>query len=1183
MAVEAAEPPLSQFFLYQTSQRLFLVGTSKGKDAAWRLLKFHRDAEPGGALQCTEDPTPYTRQQMTAVLRQLHSGNLQHGGLQLVCQACGVLGCFRFVEGHYLLLVTKKAHLATVAGHKVYGVEATAMVPLLSAAAYREGFRSGRDTAAAEQRYRRLFALVQLNSQFFFSYSLPIWQTLQAAWTSGGGARPFASDRVWNEWLSRSLRGALGPAAAAAWVLPLAHGCLEQRRLSLVGRALTLTLVARRSREFAGTRYRRRGVDAAGHTANDVEVEQILEAGRDWHSGEPLLSAVVQVRGSIPLFWTQSADSASVKPKICLQHFDPLFAATRAHFEGLRARYGSPLVALNLVKQEERRPRESLLGQEYAAAVAHINRGLPSAQRVQYVPWDLSARAKRDQRHLLEDLTLLQAPLLRQMGLFATGGGGAPGGRRHSRDGAESGAPPAPRLQHGVLRTNCIDSLDRTNIAQFTFGLLALGHQLHTLGIAGSPRLDPDSSLARQLMDMYERAGHTLAQQYTSSEAHTTFFQRQRGDSEAATQSRRAGLRAPGRKLGWRDFLTSLRRFYSASFTDADKQAALDIFLGHFGRRLSPTSSPLPPSQAAPPARSPPASPPPGGGAAAPSPAGLLPLESLPRPPPLAAEDSNGWGGCEGLATSYSTISLESCTSDGVYLPSLAQMVDSATPLGGAPLLSPSHEGSTGALPSLAGGSRNSSTASGDAALQLLQSGAAAEPPAPLQEPWAASEGASGAARPAPAAGDAAAEAQQEQQQEHVPSAPADAALLGGSPPRSFTRPQGGERAAAAGAPAALARRSPIAPPPLPQRRIKLESFDKMLSKPSAAVTEVRLTATPASQASRGGSWLSPAKPRPLPGTAPPPPARRLQRSNSDGVVAALVAAAGGAAPAAGVGASGTREAPAVRRHVTFDASAGPPPASPVRLVRHHTAPAADLADHADALSPSARQQPSHLASGGSRRLTVLGSGLAPPSAPCGDARSDFHALAGLNLEGAQEQEASARLALVSAATAGPPHGTSFASRLLGRGLSLPSLGLARLRSLGRSPGSGSHPHLPSAAAPAAPAVAPAPAPIGAAPDAAQGRGGAAPLDMASVVYGAGAVRAGLDSLGIPPSLAPYWLPGADPLAAMLADRGWLAEQLERTAAALATPATAVEQRAAAEQLGPLLRPGWVVSVRGAA
>ncbi|PWS21854.1 hypothetical protein DKP78_21415, partial [Enterococcus faecium] len=36
-------------------------------------------------------------------------------------------------------------------------------------------------------------------------------------------------------------------------------------------------------------------------------------------------------------------------------------------------------------------------------------------------------------------------------------------------------------LQKGVLRTNCIDCLDRTNVAQFAFGLAALGRQLHVL------------------------------------------------------------------------------------------------------------------------------------------------------------------------------------------------------------------------------------------------------------------------------------------------------------------------------------------------------------------------------------------------------------------------------------------------------------------------------------------------------------------------------------------------------------------------------------------------------------------------------------------------------------------------------------------------------------------------------
>lgn len=49
--------------------------------------------------------------------------------------------------------------------------------------------------------------------------------------------------------------------------------------------------------QFAGTRYRKRGVTDSGYCANDVEVEQVVEAGVDWKSGQPLLSSVVQVRG----------------------------------------------------------------------------------------------------------------------------------------------------------------------------------------------------------------------------------------------------------------------------------------------------------------------------------------------------------------------------------------------------------------------------------------------------------------------------------------------------------------------------------------------------------------------------------------------------------------------------------------------------------------------------------------------------------------------------------------------------------------------------------------------------------------------------------------------------------------------------------------------------------------------
>lgn len=81
-----------------------------------------------------------------------------------------------------------------------------------------------------------------------------------------------------------------------------------------------------------------------------------------------------------------------------------------------------------------------------------------------------------------------------------------------------------PMFQKGVLRTNCIDCLDRTNVAQYAYGLAALGHQLHALGVIESPKVDLDAPLASELMGFYERMGDTLAHQYGGSAAHNKVF-----------------------------------------------------------------------------------------------------------------------------------------------------------------------------------------------------------------------------------------------------------------------------------------------------------------------------------------------------------------------------------------------------------------------------------------------------------------------------------------------------------------------------------------------------------------------------------------------------------------------------------------------------------------------------------
>ncbi|TQD93660.1 hypothetical protein C1H46_020664 [Malus baccata] len=125
---------------------------------------------------------------------------------------------------------------------------------------------------------------------------------------------------------------------------------------------------------------------------------------------------------------------------------------------------------------------------------------------------------------------------------------------------------------HPCSRAGCLEPiafcLDRTNVAQYAYGLAALGHQLHALGAIDNPRIDLDATLAEDLMGFYERMGDTLAHQYGGSAAHNKIFSERRGQWRAATQSQ--------------EFFRTLQRYYSNAYMDTEKQDAINVFLGHF-------------------------------------------------------------------------------------------------------------------------------------------------------------------------------------------------------------------------------------------------------------------------------------------------------------------------------------------------------------------------------------------------------------------------------------------------------------------------------------------------------------------------------------------------------------------------------------------------------------------------
>ena len=139
------------------------------------------------------------------------------------------------------------------------------------------------------------------------------------------------------------------------WVLPIIHGFIQQSRISLHGRSISITLIARRSRHFAGARFLKRGVNDRGCVANEVETEQIVcdestATTVSASSSNTMCSSFVQHRGSIPLYWSQEVSNMSPKPPIQINFNDPFYTAAARQFNSLFKRYGAPVIVLNLVK-----------------------------------------------------------------------------------------------------------------------------------------------------------------------------------------------------------------------------------------------------------------------------------------------------------------------------------------------------------------------------------------------------------------------------------------------------------------------------------------------------------------------------------------------------------------------------------------------------------------------------------------------------------------------------------------------------------------------------------------------------------------------------------------------------------------------------------------------------------------
>ncbi|KAJ0119167.1 SacI domain-containing protein [Diaporthe amygdali] len=303
-------------------------------------------------------------------------------------------------------------------------------------------------------------------------------------------------------------------------------------------RQFDITVISRRSVKRAGLRYLRRGIDEEGWCANSVETEQILSPAII--DPKSKVYSFLQIRGSIPVFFTQSP--YSLKPSPVFQHSDDSnFQALKKHFDRLHQQYGSLQIA-NLV---EKHGVEAPIGQKYEHGMERYNE---SSSKEDVVPFEWFDFHDACRGMKFENVQKLIDTLQDQLDTLGS---------------TMEEAGEIKTQQKGVIRTNCMDCLDRTNVCQSSFAKYMLDAQLREQGYDMTTQLDQLNSWFNTL---WADNGDAISKQYASTAA-------MKGDY---TRTKKRNYRGALADAG-----LGLTRFFNGMVNDFFLQATIDFLLGN--------------------------------------------------------------------------------------------------------------------------------------------------------------------------------------------------------------------------------------------------------------------------------------------------------------------------------------------------------------------------------------------------------------------------------------------------------------------------------------------------------------------------------------------------------------------------------------------------------------------------
>ncbi|OQR97037.1 phosphatidylinositide phosphatase SAC1 [Thraustotheca clavata] len=454
-----------------------------------------------------------------------------------------IFGIFTLLKGRYLALVTKSKSVGKIHGlrgnnpddpdvdfRQVLAIELVLLptheIPLLT-----------REQLDDEERYIALLTTHVEDQMLYFTYDYDLTHTLQRISTlSPIQSIAERADRrfCWNYAASSFLL----EKKLYEWVVPIMQGYIEViKQLSIASKSFDLVYISRRSCRRQGTRFTMRGIDEEGNVANFVETEQACLFS------DKRQTSFVQIRGSIPVYWS-SPVSMKYAPKVFQRsNIEKDTLAFSAHANEIMKLYGR-VIMVNLIDKKKEQLR---LGEAFEKVLGHASAcDTHILAKIRYVWFDFHDECRNMKWHNLSKLIQQVDNDFLDYGYFS-----------------KSSTGQVLTTQSGVVRTNCMDNLDRTNVVQSLFGRRSL-------------LLQANEKLDENVLNSPFPAFEAAFKQVWGNNADAVSFL-YAGTGALKTDFTRTGKRTKRGAL--QDGYNSCLRYILNNFVDGHRQDAIDLLL----------------------------------------------------------------------------------------------------------------------------------------------------------------------------------------------------------------------------------------------------------------------------------------------------------------------------------------------------------------------------------------------------------------------------------------------------------------------------------------------------------------------------------------------------------------------------------------------------------------------------